>query len=44
VERLAAQPLGDRLQIHVPQGARHLMGLVMTWSSFASVNAIGAMS
>jgi hypothetical protein len=43
IERLAAQTLGDRLQVGVAQAAGYVRSRVMTWSRRAVVNVIGAM-
>jgi hypothetical protein len=43
IECLAAQTLGDRLQVGVAQAAGYVRSRVMTWSRRAVVNVIGAM-
>jgi hypothetical protein len=43
IERLAAQTLGERLQVGVAQAAGYVRSRVMTWSRRAVVNVIGAM-
>jgi hypothetical protein len=43
IERIAAQTLGDRLQVGVAQAAGHVRSRVMTWSRRAVINVIGAM-